>query len=440
METGASLQQAVRVLRDNPMSDSLLLSGGRVLTDRGVEQADVLVRAGRIDAVGTGLDAENVIDCTGCWVGPGFVDLHTHLREPGQVHKEDMGSGAAAAAAGGYTAILAMPNTIPAIDTAARAEAAMQRSRDISTVTIGTAGAVTAGRAGRTLADLGGMLAAGVRWFTDDGDSIRTAGLLSAAVEALGESGAVISEHAEDASLTAGGVMHHGEVAALLGLAGMPAMAESLIIVRDLIVARETGAALHIQHVSTEAAVELIAGAKQEGLAVTAEATPHHLTFDHTELKNRDPRFKMKPPLRTQADVTAVQAGLADGVIDAVATDHAPHTKRETVEAGLEAGAFGVIGLETAAAAVNTALGLRLEAFFDRMSVAPARLGGFDLHGRLVTGGGPANLVVFDPALEWVPTEFRSRSANSPFIGRPMRGRVRATIHEGAVTYQLGGS
>lgn len=420
------------------MTASVLLAGGDVLTDTGWQRTDVLVQSGHVAAIGPGLAGDRTIDCSGCWVGPGFVDLHTHLREPGQEHKEDLESGAAAAAAGGYTAVLAMPNTSPAIDTAARAEWVMRRGRGISLVEIGVAGAVTEDRAGLALADLEGMLAAGVRWFTDDGDSVRTAGLLRDALLILRGRGAIISEHAEDASLTAGAVMHDGEVARLLGVAGMPPLAETLIIARDLMVARATGGAVHMQHVSTEAAVQLIADAKAEGLAVTAEATPHHLTFDHTELKARDPRFKMKPPLRTPADVAAVRAAVVAGIIDIVATDHAPHARHETVEAGLEAGAFGVIGLETAAAAVNTTLNLAPEIFFDRMAMAPARLGGFAGHGRPVAAGEAANLVVFDPAMEWVPHEFRSRSANSPFVGRPLRGRARATVHQGTVTYQLG--
>ena len=229
--------------------------------------------------------------------------------------------------------------------------------------------------------------------------------------------------------------MHDGEVAKMLGVAGMPVMAETLIIARDVMVVAETGGAVHIQHVSTAAAVELIAGAKQQGLSVTAEATPHHLTFDHTELKSRDPRFKMKPPLRTESDVAAVRAAVAEGIIDIVATDHAPHAPSETVEAGLEAGAFGIIGLETAAAAVHTALDLPPEVFFDRMAITPARLGGFSSHGRALAPDSPANLVVFDPAAAWVPGEFRSRSRNSPFVGRPLRGRVKATVHQGDMTF-----
>ncbi|MDH3540620.1 MAG: dihydroorotase [Acidimicrobiia bacterium] len=421
------------------MTSSLVLAGGSVLTIDGFRQADVAISHGQVAEVGSGLTGAMTIDCTGCWVGPGFVDLHTHLREPGQVHKEDMETGAAAAAAGGYTAVLAMPNTNPAIDTRQRAEWALARGAGVPAVEIGVAGAVTEGRAGVRLADIEGMLDAGVRWFTDDGDSVATAGLLRGALEVLREHGGVVSEHAEDASLTAGAIMHDGEVAALLGLAGMPVLAETLIIARDVMVAAETGGAIHIQHVSTAAAVELINRAKQQGLAVTAEATPHHLTFDHTELKSRDPRFKMKPPLRTESDVAAIRAAVAEGIIDIVATDHAPHTVSETVEAGLEAGAFGIIGLETAAAAVHTALDLTPEVFFDRMAITPARLGGFTSHGRPVSPQSPANLVVFDPRTPWVPGEFHSRSSNSPFVGRPLRGRVKATVHRGAVTFARGG-
>ncbi|MBT8192213.1 MAG: dihydroorotase [Acidimicrobiia bacterium] len=420
------------------MTGSILLHGGEVLTDSGLQRTDVLVRDGEIAGLGEGVAGETSVDCSGCWIGPGFVDLHTHLREPGQEHKEDMASGAAAASAGGYTAILAMPNTAPAIDTADRVAASLGRAREISTLDIGVAGAVTEGRMGERLADLEGMLAEGVRWFTDDGDSVASAGLLHVAFQVLHGNDATISEHAEDASLTAGAIMNAGEVADLLGVRGMPALAETLIIARDIQVVRATGGSLHIQHVSTGAAVELIAAAKEEGLPVTAEATPHHLAFDHTELEHRDPRFKMKPPLRTASDVANVRAALVDGTIDLVATDHAPHSEAETIGAGLEDGAFGVIGLETAAAAITTWLGPKPEVLFDRMSIAPARIGGFSRHGKVPVVGAPANLVVFDPTAEWVPTEFRSRSANCPWIGRAVRGRVRATIFEGAISFQYG--
>lgn len=420
------------------MTGSILLHGGEVLTDAGLRRTDLLVRDGSVAAIGHDLTGDVALDCSGCWIGPGFVDLHTHLREPGQEHKEDMASGAAAAAAGGYTAILAMPNTSPAIDTGERAAASLTRAGEISTLEIGVAGAVTEGREGRRLAELEAMLDLGVRWFTDDGDSVASAGLLYAAFSAMKGHDATVSEHAEDASLTAGALMHAGEVADELGVTGMPAIAETLIIARDLQVARETGGSLHIQHVSTAAAVQLIAEAKGEGLPVTAEATPHHLAFDHTELRRRDPLFKMKPPLRTPEDVAAVRAGLVDGTIDLVATDHAPHSEAETAQAGLEDGAFGVIGLETAAAAVTTWLGSRPEMLFDRMAIGPARIGGFSRHGKLPAVGAPANLAVFDPSLEWVPNEFRSRSRNCPWIGRTVRGRVRATIFEGTISYEDG--
>jgi dihydroorotase len=414
---------------------SLVLRGGSVLTPGGLRDADVLVVDGIVEAVGTDLAADTVIGCRGAWVGPGFVDLHTHLREPGQEHKETIESGCQAAAAGGYTAVLAMPNTSPALDTRERAEWVLARGRDVGLVEVGVAGAVTRDRAGHELADLDGMLEAGIRWFSDDGDSVATAGLLRTALRRIKNHGGVVSEHAEDASLTADAVMHEGEVSALLGLAGMPAVAETLIIGRDVQLAEETGGTLHIQHISTADSVALVRAAKQRGLRVTAEATPHHLAFDHTELKARDPRFKMKPPLRTTTDVAAIREAVRDGTVDIIATDHAPHGAEETVGAGLEHGAFGVIGLETAAAAVNSAVGLDAATLFARMSVTPARLGGFEEQGRLIQPGVVANLTVFDPDTEWVPAAFRSRSRNSPFIGRRLRGRVRATVFRGSVTF-----
>jgi dihydroorotase len=415
---------------------SLLLRGGSVLTPAGQRQADVLVVDGVVEAVGAGVAAADVIECEGAWVGPGFVDLHTHLREPGQEHKETIESGSTAAAAGGYTAVLAMPNTAPAIDTRERAEWVLARGRDVGLVEVGVAGAVTRDRAGRELADLDGMLEAGIRWFSDDGDSVATAGLLRTALMRVADHGGVVSEHAEDASLTVDAVMHEGEVSALLGLRGMPAVAETLIIARDVELAEETGGAVHIQHLSTAGSVALVRAAKHRGLRVTAEATPHHLTFDHTELKARDPRFKMKPPLRSGEDVAALRAAVRDGTVDIIATDHAPHSAEETIGAGFEMGAFGVIGLETSAAAVNSVLGFGAATLFARMSLTPARLGGFADQGRLIEPGITANLTVFDPHAEWVPSEFRSRSQNSPFIGRPLRGRVRATIFRGSVTFR----
>lgn len=419
------------------MTASLLLSGGRVLTADGLIEADVLINDGHVAAVGADLIADQTITCAGAWVGPGFVDLHTHLRQPGQEHKEDIASGAKAAAAGGYTAVLAMANTDPALDSVARVQSVLERGAEVPEVEVATAGAVTRGRLGEELADLEEMAEAGIRWFSDDGDAVASADLMRRALVILERYGGVISEHAEDGSLTSGALMHEGEVSKLLGVKGMPAVAETLIIARDLLLSAETGGAVHIQHVSTAGAVELIAEAKARGLPITAEVTPHHLTFDHTELKGRNPLFKMKPPLRDAADVAAVRDGLRDGIIDVVATDHAPHAPHETEEAGLAEGAFGIIGLETAAAAVHTALDFDAETFFDRMSIAPARLGGFTDHGSPIAPGTPANLTVFDPDRHWTPDRFVSRSRNSPFIGRPMRGRVLATVHWGRLTHRI---
>ncbi len=418
------------------MTGSLLLQGGLVMGVSGPDKADVLVEKGFITAIGSGLGASTVLSCEGCWVGPGFVDLHTHLREPGQEWKEDVASGSAAAAAGGYTAVLAMPNTDPSIDMAAFVRRVREQGDKAGLVEVETAGAVTAGRRGRQLADLEGMLAAGVSWFTDDGDAVADPRLLRAALELISQKGGVLAEHAEEPSLTEGAHMHEGSVSDLLGVRGMPASAESTIVERDIAIAAELGARLHIQHISTEAALELVAAAKQKELPVTAEVTPHHLALDHSELKEDGARFKMKPPLRLPEDVVALRDGLRAGIIDAVATDHAPHAAAET-NRPLEEAAFGVIGLETAAAVVNTVVDLGASDFFQRLSVTPARLGGFSGQGRWLEPGIAANVAVFDPRLQWVPGRFVSKSSNSPFVGRPLRGKTKFTIYRGRVTHGL---
>ena len=422
-------------------ADRVVLAGGLVLGPDGPVAGDVAVSGGTIIEIGSSLEvgpATEVVDCTGCWIGPGFVDLHTHLREPGQTWKEDVATGSAAAAAGGYTALLAMANTTPALDTPALVEEVERRGADVGLVEIKAAGTVTRGRAGESLADLEALASAGVRWFSDDGDSVPTAEMLREAMVRLVPFGGVISEHAEDAALTVDAHMHEGEVSRLLSITGMPGEAETRVVARDIALAGETGGRVHIQHVSTAATVELVSAAKGQEAPITAEVTPHHLTFDHTDLKDLDSRFKMKPPLRTAEDVAAVRDALASGVIDVVATDHAPHAAHEDMDAPFREAAFGVIGLETAAAAVNTAVSLTPAEFFDRMSVAPARLGGFSDHGRWPAPGAPANLVVFDPDARWVPRRFLSKSANSPFLGRPLVGQVRATVYRGSVTFAAG--
>jgi dihydroorotase len=272
--------------------------------------------------------------------------------------------------------------------------------------------------------------------FSDDGDGVADEALLRRAMREIARLGGVLSEHAEDRRLTAGGHLHEGSISAQLGLQGLPAAGEEGMVARDLALVRQTGCRYHVQHVSTAGTVQLVRRAKEEGLPVTAEATPHHLTFDHRELLSLDPDFKMYPPLRTPEDVAAVREALASGVIDAVATDHAPHSAEESA-LSYEQAPRGVIGLETAVGAVLEALRPDPATLFDRMSVRPARIGGTPDHGRPVAPGNPAHLVVIDPTAEWVVERFASRSVNSPWKGRRMRGRVIATIHAGVPTHRV---
>lgn len=419
----------------------VLITGGLVLGSDGPLSADVLVSGRIIVAVGYDLDAPGaaLLDASGCWVGPGFVDLHVHFREPGQTHKEDIATGSAAAAAGGYTAVVAMPNTDPAIDRVEVVRYVEGRGREVGLLDVHAAGCLTIGRAGRELAPLDALWGAGVRVFSDDGDTVEDAALMRRAMQVLAPLGAVVSQHAIDPGLAQGGHMHDGAVAARLGIGGIPAAAEARIVGRDIDLVRETGARYHLQHASTAEAVELVGAAKAEGLPVTAEATPHHLAFTEDDLESLDPSFKMMPPLRTADDAAALRAGLRDGVIDVVATDHAPHTPQE------KSGPFaetpnGVIGSEWAAAVVNTVVALDMAAFFDRMSVAPARIGQISGHGQPVSPGNPANLVVFDPGAEIRPTTTRSRSRNAPYLGRTWRGMVRHTIYAGGLSYAAAGA
>ncbi len=401
------------------------------------QEADVVVRDGRIVEIGPGLEARGeVVDCTGKWLGPGFVDVHTHLREPGQEWKEDIATGSGAAARGGYTAIVAMPNTEPAIDAGHLARYVSDRGRQVGLVEVVPAGCITAGRAGQKLAHLDELCDAGVRLFTDDGDTVADAGLLRRAMEYLAERDGVVVQHCVDAGLAAGGQMHEGEVSSRLGMAGVASEAEEIVISRDIALVRMTGVRYHAQHVSTAGAVALIAAAKAEGLPVTGEATPHHLFFDHSYVEGADPRYKMMPPLRAPEDVTALRKGLQSGVIDLVATDHAPHADHEKDHAWEEA-PFGVIGLEWAAAVVNTVTVLEPQDFFRVLSTAPARLAGIAGHGELVVGAA-ANLVVFDPQALCDTTTTVSRSSNSPYFGLELTGRVVHTMYQGHFTVRAG--
>jgi dihydroorotase len=412
----------------------IAIRNGLVATGDGLIETDVLIDDHRVSAVGGSFDAEQTIDAAGAWVGPGLVDLHVHFREPGHEWKEDIASGSRAAAAGGYTAVVTMPNTDPPIDAGHRARYVIDRGRQVGLCAVMPAGAITMGRSGETLSHLDEMWDAGVRMFTDDGTSVADAGLLRLAMEYVAERGGVVAQHAEDRGLAGGGHMHEGAVSSRLGIRGLPAIAEEVVVARDLALARLTGVRYHVQHVSSGGTLPLIGRARGEGVAVTAEVTPHHLSLDHERVNSMEPRYKMYPPLRPSADVAALRQALLDGLIDAVASDHAPHAAFET-EVTFEEAPRGVIGLETAAAAVNSAVGMGAADFFARMSVQPALIGGFVRQGQLVSEGSAANLVVFDPTASWTPTLFASKAQNSPFLGMELRGRVLATIFEGRMTY-----
>lgn len=415
------------------MQSDLILAGGTVLTADGRVGADVRITDARIAEIGTGLQGDETIDCTGTWVGPGLVDLHAHFREPGQEWKEDITSGSRAAAAGGYTAVVVMPNTDPATDSGHLARFVADRGTEVGLVDVIPAGAISKGRAGLELAHLDELWAAGVRVFSDDGDVVADAGLLRRAMDYLAARGGVISQHAVDVGLSRGGHMHEGAVSSLLGMYGIPSAADDVIIARDLELVEVTGARYHVQHLSTANGVAMIAAAKARGLPVTAEVTPHHLAFDHHAAEGTNPVYKMMPPLRSTDDRDALRQGLMDGTIDVVGTDHAPHADHEE-EVPWEHAPNGVIGLEWAAAVVNTFASLDQEAFYDRLSVAPARIGQIEGHGLLPAIGGPANLTVFDPNREWTPSSTLSKAQNSPYLGLPLRGKPIVTVYRGAVT------
>ena len=411
-----------------------LLTGGSVVDGSSVRRADVEHIDGQVTQIADAItvDEHEVIDASDCWIGPGFFDLHTHLREPGQEWKEDIESGMAAAVSGGYTSVVAMPNTDPVIDVGHLA----RQVRRTDPINVIASGAISLGQAGVQLAHLDDLWAAGVRLFTDDGHTLVDAGLLRRAMEYIAQLGGIVAQHAEDPGLCRDGHMHEGTVSSRLGITGLPSVGEEVIVARDLKLVEVTGCRYHVQHVSTSGTVELVRSAKQAGLPVTAEVTPHHLVLDHSEVLSMDPVFKMYPPLRTKEDVDALNDALRDGTIDAVATDHAPHAAFEK-DVTFEEAPRGVLGLETAAALVNVATGLDQHTFFDRMASAPARILGADG----VFGVGSTDLVVFDPTAKWTYDAPRSKSANSPWIGATMRGRVEHVFtSSGRVSLIEGGS
>ncbi|MHB8243973.1 MAG: dihydroorotase [Acidimicrobiales bacterium] len=419
----------------------VLIRGGTVVDSQGERRCDVLVSGKNVVAVAEGIEAPKgalQLDAGGCVVAPGLVDLHTHLREPGAEVAETVETGCRAAALGGFTAVVAMPNTEPAIDNPSIARDVLELGRG-ALAQVAVAAAITVGRQGAKLAPMGELAALGIHLFTDDGCGVQDGSLMRQALEYASDLGIVLAQHCQDDSLAAGGHMHEGAWSSRLGIPGQPGIAEESMLARDLALVALTGSPMHFLHLSTAGAVELVGRAKQQGLPVTAEVTPHHLTLTDAEVAGYDSVFKVNPPLRQEADVAAVASGLVDGIIDAVATDHAPHPP-ERKEAPFEEAPPGMLGLETALAVVNGALSSRLGLveLFGAFSWRPARIARLDpasggRQGGRVTAGSAANLVVFDPLAEWEvdPSALASRSRNTPYAGRKLTGKVRHTIFEG---------
>jgi len=414
---------------------ALVIRGGEVVDERGRRSADVAIRAGAITAVEPGIDAGpgvQVLDATGCIVTPGLVDLHTHLREPGGEAAETVETGSRAAALGGYTAVVAMPNTDPPIDSAAVARQVLELGR-AALCDVRVAGAITVGRKGAQLAPIAELAELGVRLFTDDGAGVQDARLMRRALQYSLALGVTLAQHCEDASLAEGGQMHEGAWSSRLGMQGIPAEAEELMVMRDIALVRLTGAPVHFLHLSTAGSIAMVRAAKEQGLPVTAEAAPHHFTLTHAEAKSFDPVYKVNPPLRTDEDVAAVRRGLADRVIDAIATDHAPHTQ-EAKEAPWDEAPPGMLGLETALGLALTELDMPIEAVLALLSWQPARIAGLGAeHGGPIVPGRPANLAVIDPSERWTvqPERLASRARNTPYAGRTLTGRARHTVVRG---------
>ncbi|MEJ7796222.1 MAG: dihydroorotase [Nocardioides sp.] len=416
-----------------------LIRGASIL---GGDPTDLLLRDGVIAGIGTGLaDGAETIDATGLIALPGLVDLHTHLREPGREDAETVLTGTQAAAMGGFTAVHAMANTEPVADTAGVVEQVWRLGREAGYCDVYPIGAVTVGLGGTQLAELGAMAdsAARVRVFSDDGKCVSDAVLMRRALEYVKAFDGVVAQHAQEPRLTEGAQMNEGELSGRLGLAGWPAVAEEAIIARDCLLAAHVGSRLHVCHVSTAGSVEIVRQAKEKGWNVTAEACPHHLLLTDELASTYDPIFKVNPPLRSAADVEALRAGLADGTIDIVATDHAPHP-HEDKDCEWAAAAFGMLGLETALSIVQETMVdpglLDWAGVADRLSYAPARIGRVSDHGQPIAEGAPAHLVLYDPSVRRVidAGDSASLSRNTPYAGRELPGRVVATFLRGRAT------
>lgn len=417
---------------------SYVIKGGSLL---GEEVADIKIDNGVIAEIGKNLSADVTVDAKDCVVLPGLVDLHTHLREPGREDAETVASGSRAAAKGGFTCVHAMANTSPVADSAGVVEQVWRLGQEAGLVDVRPVGAVTMGLGGESLAELGAMAdsAAQVRVFSDDGKCVHDAAIMRRALEYVKAFDGVVAQHAQEPRLTEGAQMNEGVVSGKLGLAGWPAVAEEAIIARDVLLAHHVDSRLHVCHLSTAGSVEIIRWAKAQGINVTAEVTPHHLYFTDETAETYDPIFKVNPPLRTAQDVEAVRKGLADGTIDIVATDHAPHPS-EDKDCEWSAAAFGMTGLESALAIVNETMvatgAMKWADVAERMSTAPARIGKVADQGQPLQVGAPANIVVFNPGASYVvdPAQTLSGSRNTPYRGRTLNGEVVATFYKGKPT------
>lgn len=425
---------------------SILVRGGRVIDPAsGLDRAaDLLLRDGAVAQIDPSIStpADRAIDARGLLVAPGLIDPHVHLREPGQEHKETLQSGGESAGRGGFTTLCCMPNTSPALDSPEVVGFIDNRARQTAPCRIFTIAAATKGRRGDDLAEIQLLAQAGAVGFSDDGDCIASAGMMSRVLAAVKQTGLAFMQHCQEPTMTRGASMHAGEISVRLGLTGWPRAAEEIIIERDIRLNRGIGCHYHVQHISSGESVEIVRRARAAGQPVTAEASPHHLTLTHEACDGYNTAAKMNPPLREKKDVEALRAGVADGTITVLATDHAPHSQDEKA-LPFEEAPFGIVGLETALplyveALVHTGL-IDWPRLIAMMTIEPARLCGLDKKGLgQLKVGGPADVTIIDPAAEWTirASEFASRSKNTPFDGRRVKGRAVATIVGGQVKYE----
>ena len=421
----------------------MLIQGGLVIDPASGRQGqwDIRVQDGKIAAIGPNLSAlstETIVPAAGCIVAPGLVDIHVHFRDPGLTHKEDLSTGSRAAAAGGFTTVVCMANTKPVMDSPEMVREFYTRAAREAVINLYTVGSVTYNLAGKELTDFAALKEAGAVGFSDDGNPVESAALMRQALEQAGSVGLPVISHAGDLSLVADTIVNEGPIAKRLGLKGMPTAAEDIHVARDVLLAKLTGQHVHIQHVSSATAIAIIREAKARGIRVTAEAGPHHFTLTDEALLEQGTNAKMNPPLRTPADVAAVRQGLADGTLDAIATDHAPHTAEEKA-VGMQKAPCGIVGLETALALVWTELVrpniLTPMQALAKLTYVPAQILGLN-KGTLAPGGN-ADITIFDPTAQWEvrPEQFFSKSHNTPFAGRKLTGQVVATIVGGKVVF-----